>query len=107
MKLVKSMPMALEIFIGRRSYEQYRKNTMNNNLLTEADSKRVSDALIEKINDADFNIAWEVQYALREFFVPQTDANWKKDWLPLMIEDMCEKIVECVSSVVYNRGSNL
>jgi len=61
-------------------------------LLTPEDSKRVADALIEKMEEADFDIAGAVRDAIRSVLMPQTKNYWKEDWFPLSIEEMCDKI---------------
>lgn len=63
-------------------------------MLTPEDSKRVADAIIEMIGDCDINSA--VYSAIRSIVMPRTDRQWKEDWFPLTVEDMCDKIMHGV-----------
>lgn len=73
-------------------------------MLTPEDSKRVSDAIIEKINNLD--IGDVIQTAIEEavftsvsrFTRPYIN-GWKEDWFPLAVEDMLNKIASNVCSV--------
>jgi len=71
------------------------------NLLTPEDSKRVADAMIEKIEEADFNIADAVLYAVNSILMPKTKNYWKEDWFPLCIEEMCDQITTGVIGAAY------
>lgn len=68
-------------------------------LLTPEDSKRVADAIIEKIEQADFDIAFAVKQSFDSVLWPKTKLNWKEDWLPLIIEDLCDKIANHIRSI--------
>lgn len=57
-------------------------------ILTPHDSKRVADAIINKIESSDFDIAG----VIRDVLIPKTDNHWKEDWFPLIVEDMCNRI---------------
>lgn len=70
-------------------------------ILTPEDSKRVADALIEKIEDADFGIADAVRDAIHSVLMPNTRNHWKKDWFPLCIEQMCDEISRGVVGAAY------
>jgi hypothetical protein len=70
-------------------------------MLTPEDSKRVADALIEKIKESDFGIADAVRNAIRSVLMPQTKNNWKEDWFPLGIEQMCDEISRGVIGAAY------
>ena len=61
------------------------------NLLTTEDSKRVADALIEAIRNADLDIGYEVRLAINEFLIPERN-KWHEDWFPLMVEEMFSKM---------------
>jgi len=70
-------------------------------ILTPEDSKRVADALIEKIEEADFGIADAVRDAIRSVLMPQTRNHWKEDWFPLSIEQMCDEISRGIVGAAY------
>jgi len=59
-------------------------------MLTPEDSKRVADALIEKIEASDFD--FDIASVFRSLIVPHTRNQWEEDWFPLLIEEMCDKI---------------
>ena len=76
-------------------------------MLTPEDSKRVADALIKKIEDTDFDIA----YAVKDAFLtilrpPDSDVffSWKADWFPLTVQGMCEDIVKAVEESIEARN---
>ena len=73
-------------------------------LLTPEDSKRIADAVIEKIQDADWNIAEAVQDAVRDVLVPEI---WKPGWLPCLIEDMCNQISRGVVAAAYEASEKI
>jgi hypothetical protein len=70
-------------------------------MLTPEDSKRVADALIQKIEEAEFDIADSVRDAIRSVLMPNTRNNWKEDWFPLSIEQMCDEISRGVVGAAY------
>ena len=70
-------------------------------ILTEADSKRVADALIAKTEEADFDFANAVGEAIDRLVQPQTENRWKRDWFPLTVEDMCDSIKHGVVAAAY------
>lgn len=77
-------------------------------MLTAEDSKRVADSLIEMIEKTD--IAKAVSDAIRATLQPDTHNGWKKDWFPLTVEDMCDKIqqatIDAVWDVANKQGKN-
>jgi hypothetical protein len=58
-------------------------------LLTPEDSARVADALIAKIEDADFDVAFAVKKEFQKLLKP---TGYYEDWLPLVIGQMCSDI---------------
>ena len=69
-------------------------------LLTPEDSKRIADAVIEKIQDADWNIAEVV----REVLVP---CQHRPEWLAFVIEDMCNQISRGVVAAAYEASEKI
>lgn len=70
-------------------------------MLTPEDSKRVADALIQKIEDSDFDVAYAVKDALLTIVRPPASdcfAAWKPDWFPLTVQGMCEDIVRAIAA---------
>ncbi len=63
-------------------------------MLTIEDSKRVSDALLAKIENTDIDLS--VTHVLREFLVPSRN-DWHDDWLPQIISDSLRQLV-CIAS---------
>ena len=76
-------------------------------LLTPEDSKRVADALIAKIDDANFDVAFTVADAISRVVMPYTANNWKKDWFPLCIEEMCDEIRRGVVNAAYEAAEKI
>jgi hypothetical protein len=70
-------------------------------ILTPEDSKRVADALIAKIEESDCDIASAVRDAICSVIMPRTKNNWKEDWFPLGIEQMCDEISRGVVGAAY------
>jgi len=67
-------------------------------LLQPKDSKRVADALIEKIQEGDFDVALAIKEAASEFMLPH---NWIHDWLPDMGQAFIERTLTIISSNIY------
>ncbi len=76
-------------------------------ILTPEDSKRVADALIEKIEEADFDIAGEMRDAVRSVLRPSTASAWKEDWFPLTVEQMCDEISRGVVGAVQDAAEKV
>lgn len=76
-------------------------------LLTQEDSKRVADAIIERINESNFDVYSAVHDAIRSVIKPVTSAMWKEDWFPWLLEETCNKISSGVIDAAYLAAKNI
>lgn len=73
-------------------------------MLTPEDSKRVADALINKIDEIDISTA--VYDAIKSVIMPYSANHWKTDWFPLTITDMCDEIASGVVAAAQDASAN-
>ncbi|MEF3075215.1 hypothetical protein V2P20_09270 [Methylobacter sp. Wu1] len=74
-------------------------------MLTQEDSKRVADALIDKINESDFDIAESVKHAINSVIMP-TKNRWHEDWFPSILAEMCGEISRGIVAAAYSAAEN-
>jgi len=72
------------------------------NLLTAEDSKRVADALIAAIGEADLDIGPYVRDAFSDMLLPRSDARWREDWFPRLVEELVVSISDGVVGAAYD-----
>ena len=69
---------------------------MGEQLLTREDSIRVANALIRKINSADFNVADAVASVVRSVLVPRTLTGRDEAWFKNMMEQTADRIANSI-----------
>ena len=69
-------------------------------LLTPEDSKRVADALLDKIEEADLNLAYALRSIVGDFLVPHKN-NWNKDWFPSAVCEFLDHLKAALVEQAY------
>ena len=69
---------------------------MGEQLLNREDSIRVANALIKKINSADFNVADAVASVVRSVLVPRTVIGRDEAWFKNMMEQTADRIANSI-----------